>query len=382
MPPMSSTRSVLRVITRLNVGGPTRHVAMLMQGLPADAYTQLLVHGPEDPVEGSLPVPGERALVPALARAIRPWSDRTALRDVRRIVERVRPDVVHTHQGKAGALGRLAAGREGVSAIVHTYHGHTFRGYFGPLKGALVRAVERRAARASHALICQSVSQEADVVRFLGALAEGKTRIIPPAVDATAFVPASGDRERVRASFGVGEETRVLLLPARLAPVKEPERALDLVEALRTSTDVRLWIAGDGPLRDVMAAEVKRRELRDVVALLGNRTDLPALYAGADLTILTSREEGTPLALLESWAAGTAVAATAVGGVADLISGVGTLLDPLTGPCAWAPTVRDLLADDASRQQAAEAGRVRVRERHAPERLCGDVSALYRELLR
>lgn len=377
---MTRTR-VLRCITRLNVGGPTRHVALLMEGLDAERYEQLLVHGEPDGSEGAgrLLVPGPKVLVPDLVRRIAPLRDRRARRGLRKLIAERRPDIVHTHQGKAGALARLEAARTGTRAIVHTYHGHTFDGYFGPLVSAAVRWMERRAARASHALVCQSPSQEQDVLRVLGSAAEGRTRVIPPAIPADLFAQASEHRARAREELGVGAERRVIVQPARLVPIKRPERAVELVAALAADADVLLVIAGDGPLRDAVRARASDLGVSDNVRLVGWRDDLPALYAAADLVLLTSTMEGTPLCLLEAMAVGTPVASTRVGGVEDLVGEDGTLLDPDGPPSDWARSILPVLESrDAAR---CENARLRVMADHAPAGLIARVDRLYTELL-
>lgn len=381
MPSMIPVR-VLRCITRLNVGGPTRHVSLLMEGLDTERYEQLLVHGTAgiDEGAGKLSVPGSSVHVPDLVRRIAPLRDRRARRVLASLIAEQSPHIVHTHQGKAGALARIEAARAGTRAIVHTYHGHTFEGYFGALVGAAVRWVERRAARASHALICQSPSQERDVLRVLGTAAEGRTRIIPPAIDVDAFSGARSRRAAARRALGVGADTRVILLPARLVSIKRPMHAVDVVASLVSHMDAVLVLAGDGPLRPEVAARARDLGLADRVRFLGWRVDLPDLYAAADLVLLTSAMEGTPLCLLEAMASGTSVAAPAVGGVGDLLGDDGVLLDPQATPLEWAGALRPVIEDpDPARAARAAA---RVRESHAPRRLLEAIEALYGELSR
>ncbi|MAG56653.1 MAG: hypothetical protein CMJ83_10220 [Planctomycetes bacterium] len=373
---------ILRLITRLNVGGPTRHVALLMAGIDRDRYVQVLLSGvaASHEGEGRLEVPGEVRRVAALGREIRPVRDVVAQRSIRREIAGFLPHVVHTHQGKAGVLGRLEAARSGVGVIVHTYHGHTFRGYFGPFKGRAVRWMERRAARVSHALVCQSASQERDVRQGLGRAAEGKTCIVPPAIPIPTCAPL--DRAAARATLGLSDDQLVLLFPARLVPIKRPDRAVAWLAALRRQRDAVLLIAGEGPLDRAVRDQARAIGVVDAVQFLGWRDDLAELHAAADVVVLTSALEGTPLALLEAMAAGALVAGTAVGGVADIVREDGLLLDPDASEDVWAA---DLLAlvDDASRRAGmVEAARVRVRTEHAPARLVDDICALYDRLRR
>ena len=380
MQPMERTR-LLRCITRLNTGGPTRHVALLMDGLRDRGYEQVLVHGPtaEDEGQGHIPVSGRKVTLSSLGRRISPLRDMAARRALDRLMKEHAPEIVHTHQGKAGGLARLAARRAGARAVVHTYHGHTFEGYFNRLVGAAVRRVERAAAAASHALICQSPSQERDVLRVLGRSAEGKTLVIPPAISPDAISPWEGAREAIRQSLGISADARVILLPARLVPIKRPDRALDVARHLSGGGEVHLVIAGDGPLRRDLEHRAREMGLSPHLHVLGWRTDLAELYAAADLVLLTSAMEGTPLCLLESMAVGAPVAAPDVGGVADIIDGRGLLLDPAAPTRRWADEIRASLRE-TRRERLAEISD-QVRALHHPERLVQDVDALYRKLL-
>lgn len=370
---------VLRCITRLNVGGPTRHVALLMAGLDPDRWSQVLVHGTaqEDEGAGRIEVPGVKIHVPDLVRPIAPLSDRRARARLRGLMRAHAPAIVHTHQGKAGALGRLEAARNGVSAIVHTYHGHTFEGYFPVGVRHAVRWMERRAAAASHVLICQSPSQESDVLAALGGAAEGKTRVIPPAIDPTPLENPAG-ADTVRRDLDVDDDALLILVPARLVAIKRPRLALRAFAKLRAEAKAALVFAGDGPLLRECQDLSRALSVMDDVRFQGYADDLPRLYRAADVTLLTSRMEGTPLALLEAMAAGSAVVCSRVGGVEDLVGDHGDLVDVHAAPGAWA---RAILAA-AGRSDAARrsAGRM-VRERHAPERLIRDIDAIYGELL-
>lgn len=368
---MNRPARVLRAITRLNVGGPTRHVALLLRHLPREEFAQLLVHGPAPAHEGEglLEVPGEKQLVPSLVREIRPARDLAALRHLRRIIRDHRPDVVHTHQGKAGLLARLAAAREKVPLIVHTYHGHTFDRYFGALKGAMIRAAERHAARRSHRIICQSESQANDVARVLGSEVESRLRIIRPAADPAAWqlpvdLPAAerGDRP-------------VILYPARLVAIKRPLLAAEAFASLRTRRDAELWIAGDGPLCEVMAERLQHLGVTEGVRWLGAVRHLAPIYAAADLVLLPSAMEGTPQVLLEAMAAGVPFVATDVGGVRDVAGSVGRLLHFEAGGEEWGRA----LAEALDRPGDPEPGRERVADLFSVDRMVAETAALYRE---
>ena len=368
---------VLRIITRLNVGGPTRHVRLLMSGLPEDRCEQILVHGPCAPEEGEgvLSVSGERRLVEPLIRPISPKNDLLALKRLSGLMRALKPDLVHTHQGKAGLLGRIAAHRAGVGAIVHTYHGHTFTGYHGPLMGRALLAAERFAARRSHRLLCQSELQEKDVLAALGPPARGKTLLMPPAVDLAALT-GGDDAAAFRRQQGVGEEQPVILVPARLVSIKQPQLAIDLVAQMKGPAAV-LWFLGEGPLLPALQERARALGLADRVAFFPHTPHPAPWYRAADLTLLTSRNEGTPLVLLEAMATGCPVASTAVGGVPDLLREHGTLLAPEGSMADWAEAIE---AQVSTRKRLSNAMRDEVRERFGADRLTRKMMELYTQL--
>ena len=379
-------RRILRLVTRLNVGGPTRHVRLLQGGLDPAEFTQLLVHGSCEAGEGEavLEVPGDQLHISDLRRDISLLRDRRALGRLRSVMKSWAPDLVHTHQGKAGLLGRRAAAALGIPAV-HTYHGHTFSGYFGPIKGCLIRASERWAARRSRALICQSASQEEDVRTALGRAAlgptgEGRTRVIAPAFDPAALeLPA--EPCDLRQELGTPPGRKVVLLPARLVMIKRPDRALKLLAALQHLLDVELWVAGEGPLAHEVTMLAKLLDIESRVRWLGYRPSLQPLLAGADLVLLTSAAEGTPLALIEAMAFGVPVACTEVGGVADIIGDTGTLLPPDVAPESWAPALHALLTDEALLEARSRSGLERARREYSHERLVKEIAELYRGIL-
>lgn len=352
---------VLRVVTRLNVGGPTRQIASLMARLPPDRFSQILAAGPAaaDEGEGLIAVPGERVAIQDLRRPPSPFADRRAFRELVALIRRVRPAVVHTHQAKAGWLGRMAAAAAGVPVVVHTYHGHTFRGYFSWPWSQIARALERRAAGKSTALIAQAASQADDLEAFLGEAARAKTRVIAPGVEMPRAAPL---RRREP-----GAPARVVF-PARLEPVKDP--LLALAVAARLPPGFELHVFGDGRLR----GEVESRRGPNVF-LHPPETDRAALFGQADVTLLTSREEGTPLSLIESQAFGVPVVATDAGAVRSVVAPDGGHVAPRDPDALAAAVVR------ASREGIGPGAAAWVRESFSAERMVREVAALYDELL-
>lgn len=326
---------VVRVITRLNRGGPLRQLEALVPGL-----ARLGVKGPV--LTGEVP-PGEDdgtadlarhgveiVRVPGLVRRISPWHDGRASRWLRRYLADARPDVVHTHTSKAGALARRAAARAGVPVIVHTFHGHHFD--VGGVAAVAAKIVERRLARITTRVIALSARQRDDLVARHAIAPEEKVVVIPPVIDeaglrarATAQACAA-----FRAAHAHAGET-VLLFIGRHVHVKDP---LALIEAFArarvTSPGLRLWLAGDGPLRAAVLARVRALGLSEHVTDHGPVADSALVVGGCDAVVLASRSEGTPIAILEARALCKTVIATAVGGVPDLVAsdGVDELVQP------------------------------------------------------
>src|SRR3954468_24079079 len=183
------------VIARLNMGGPAHHVGFLSGLLDPDRYETVLFHGEIGAGEAALSSTADRygvrrETVPGLRPELRPVDDLRALVALVGAVRRFRPDIVHTHTAKAGMLGRLAAlAMRPRPIIVHTYHGHVLEGYFGPLRNAFYRALERGLARVSDVLIGVSSATGDDLVRLQIAPRE-KFRVIPIGLDLDPFLEA------------------------------------------------------------------------------------------------------------------------------------------------------------------------------------------------
>ena len=362
-------RLVVRVITRLNVGGPTRHVAMLLRGLDPARYRQLLVYGVADPGEGDgvLPVPSDSVRIESLRRSLHLVRDYAAYRELRDLFRRLRPDLVHTHLGKAGAVGRFAARAAGVKAVVHTHHGLVFDGYFSRTGRVLYGMAERAAARRSDALIVQAPDQAREVLAALGDAAAGRVTIVPPGTDVPAFLRRGPPRPKP------ADGPRRLLVPARLVPVKDPFLALDVMRLLPER--FTLTFAGDGPLADpVRNAVAADPRLAGRVSVVAPTADVRVLYEAADVVMLTSRSEGTPLALIEAQLAGVPVVATDVGATRSVVVlGGGSVVGRSAEELARAVVL------EAERTPGAEV-RSAVAAEFSAERLCRDVAALYERL--
>jgi glycosyltransferase involved in cell wall biosynthesis len=383
---------VVRIIARLNVGGPARQVILLDERLRHLGWTSLLVHGEVGPREDTLePAALARGVttlkLPELGRRVRPWSDLVAFVRIVRLLFRARPDVVHTHTAKAGAVGRLAAAVYNSTRsphqrclVVHTFHGHVFEGYFGPRETWLIRHAERALAGLSDRIIAISERQRTDLTERVRVAPRSRVAVVPLGLELDGFLhPAP--RAAARQRLGLSPDAVVVGFIGRLVPIKRPELLLSAFETVaRRCSHVELLVVGDGELRPALEAQVRASGLSNRIVFAGWRHDLDTVYGALDIVALTSRNEGTPVALIEAMASGLPVVATDVGGVSDLVEHETTgLVVPATDDGgAIAVALIRLTGDRAERTRFGEAGRARVFSRHGADRLASDLDRLYR----
>ncbi len=374
---------MLRVTTRLNVGGPARQAIFLTDALRARGYDTRLVWGASGPAEGTIDPPADlpHTYLPWLGRDLRPADDLRAARAISGIVRRWRPDVVHTHLAKAGALGRAAAVQAGVPVVVHTFHGHVLQSYFSRMKNAAFARVERALAARTDALIAVA-PQVRDELLALGIGTPERWHVVPVGLDLEAFVDGRVETAEARDRLGLPSDVPVVGVVGRLTDVKDHATFLRAAaHVARVHPDAVFVIAGDGPLRADLEADA-RAILGDRVRFTGWVNDLPALYAACDVIALTSRNEGTPLGLIEAGAAGRPVVATRVGGVAEVVrDGVTGDLVAAGDHRAVGAAVAALLAEPARAAAYGEAATAHVRARYARDRLLDDLAELYGALL-
>src|SRR4051794_8515244 len=381
---------VMRVIARLNMGGPAHHVGFLSGLLDPDRYETVLFHGEVGAGEAALSSTSDRysvrrETVPGLRPELRPLDDLRALVALVGAVRRFRPDIVHTHTAKAGMLGRLAAlAMRPRPIIVHTYHGHVLEGYFGPLRNAFYRALERGLARISDTLIGVSRATVDDLVR-LRVARRNKFRVVPIGLDLDRFVTATHeDGSRFRDDAGAsGGEHVLLTFVGRLVPIKRVDVLLRaLARARAADPRIRLAIVGDGELRGELEQLAARLGVAEHVWFAGYRDDMLPVAAAADLAVLSSDNEGTPVSLIEAAAAATPAATTGVGGVADVVTPETGIVVPAGDSDALGDAFARLAGDPVLRGQMGKRARDHVKTRYSVERLVADIDDLYSELIR
>ena len=377
---------VMRLFSRLNIGGPSLHVVLLTAGLRSRGYETLLVVGREEKREGNLLEWARQRdvecwRIEGLGRAIRPLSDLRAGWQLFRLMRRFRPSIVHTHTAKAGLLGRVAAFLAGAPVVVHTFHGHVLRGYFGPLGTAALGLTEKLLARATSALVAVSGSVRQELVD-LGIASADKIRVIPLGLELEALA-APLPRGGLRRSHGVPDDSPLVGCVGRLVPIKDLETFLHAAADVHAACpEVHFSLVGDGEQRTALEAVSRRLGLTGAVHFHGWQRDMGAVYGDLDLVVNSSVNEGTPVALIEALAAGRPVIATRVGGTPDLLAnGLHGCLVPAGDPRALAAAIREALQQPEELRARARAGQQHVLRTHTTQRLCEDIDALYRELL-
>ncbi len=324
---------ILRLITRLNAGGPTRHVVWANQGLSRRGHDTLLAFGSVEAGEDDLSALAresgvELAAIPSLRRSPGVAADLAALQAIRRLVHTFRPDVVHTHTAKAGSLGRIAVlasqalSRRHRPRVFHTFHGHTLFGYFSPFQSAAIRVAESLLARwATDRIVALSPLQKAELASLLR-LDPSRIAIVPNALDLAAFDPRP-PRGAFRRELGIDDDRTVWAAVGRVAPVKNYPLLFSVALLLRARLGVRapvIVVVGGGDDLPRLRDRTRQEGLTEALIFCGPRFDLPQIYSDVDGVVLCSRQEGTPLSLIEAIACGLPVAATAVGGVPDLLT--------------------------------------------------------------
>ena len=402
---------ILRIIARLNVGGPARHVVWLTAGLNDNEFQSALI-------AGSVPAGEEDMAYFAEENGVRPifiaeMSRELSLRDivslfkVYREIKRFRPDVIHTHTAKAGTIGRTAAffyrwftagvfvGRPRRIRVFHTFHGHVFHSYYGRWKTALFILIERFLAFAATDKIIVITPQQLDEINGRFKVGRrGQFEVVRLGIELGSFADGTEMRSRFRAAIAAADNEILVGLIGRLTEIKNIPMFLRAAELCRDDKSaegarMRFIIVGDGHLRKNLEAETAHRGLGDSVLFLGNRDDIEEVYAGIDIVALTSTNEGTPLSLIEGMASARPVISTSVGGVKDLLGdeietcngfticrrGLGIASGNAEG---FSSGLIYLAKNEKLRESLGQAGKSFIKANYSKERLIEDIRTLYR----
>ncbi len=376
---------VLRIIARLNIGGPAIHVSLLTAGMNDREFHSVLVTGRVGPGEGDMAyLAREKGIEPIivgdLGREISPWSDFKTLIALIRLICREQPDIVHTHTAKAGLVGRLAAWLCRVPVIIHTFHGHAFEGYFNPIVTRTFVWLERLCGLFTTAILTVSSQLQEDLIQYKIA-PRAKIRVMPLGLDLAPLAAVRRGPGEFRRELGVESGTPLIGIVGRLVPIKNHDLFLSAAaQVAQALPNAYFVVVGDGERRAELELAASTLGLARQIAFTGWRRDLPALYADLDLVVLTSRNEGTPVSLIEAMAAGVPVVATSVGGVPDLLAHgeFGALVPSEDSEALSAAIVTALTQPDPQRANRA---RQWILSTYGVERLIADIKHLYNELL-
>ena len=386
---MSEPIRILRVIARLNMGGPALHVAYLTHGLASRGYHTTLVSGSLGAGEDSMAFAAEElgidvVTTPELQREISPLHDPIAVAKLVRLIRRVRPHILHTHTAKAGTVARTAAllaGRARPPIVVHTFHGHVLRGYFGPRKTRAFLEAERLLARRTTRLVAVGPQVRDELVE-LGVAPADRFSVVRLGIDLSRRVVA-GDGADARRRLGISPERFVVGWIGRMTPIKRVPDVLRAFAALRhRGVDALLLLVGDGPDRAKAELLATTLGIAGETRFVGYQRDVGPYYELLDTLLLPSANEGTPVVAIEALAAGRPVVATRVGGVPDVVTDGEDGLLVNVGDVEGLTDALERLGRDAKlRRRLGESGRLRTPARYAVERLVDDTDSLYRELL-
>ena len=384
---------VLRIINRFNLGGPTFNAALLTKHLAPEFETCLVggMHGIEEGDSSFIlkDLGLEPRYIKGLQRELNFKKDRAAYKEIKALIKEFKPDIVHTHASKAGAIGRLAASKCNVPVICHTFHGHVFHSYFGKAKTQFYKTVERRLAKRSSKIIAISEIQKEELTQIHRICDADKVSVIPLGFDLSRFQSnQESKRKEFRSTYGIEESEFAISIIGRLVPIKDHALFLNAIAELNIP-NLRVFIVGDGECRNEL------EELCSSLKLDYSSGDRPSLItftswikevdkvlAGSDLIALSSLNEGTPVTLIEAQAAGKPIVTTNVGGIKDIvIPGQTALISESRELQDFANLLRKAITNDGLRQSAASLGPDHAIQKFNYTRLASDMAELYNSLL-
>jgi glycosyltransferase involved in cell wall biosynthesis len=398
---------IVRIIARLNVGGPAKHVVWLTSGLKEAGYDSVLVAGSVPEGEEDMSYFAEQMQVaplyiPEMSREIS-LNDAVTVWKIFRLLRRERPDIVHTHTAKAGSVGRVAGffyrwltpgalvGKPRQCKFVHTYHGHVFHSYYSPSLTRFFLASERLLARlATDRLVVVSDQQAEEIGRKFRVGRADQIRVIRLGLDLDLFANYANRRALFRRELGIADDVTLVGIVGRLTEIKNHEMFLQSVARMNRER-ARFVIIGDGALRQALETQARSLGLEGEVIFAGGRKDPENFYPALDIVALTSRNEGTPLTLIEAMANARPVIATSVGGVVDLLGSVeeqgvydicerGISVRPYDVN-GFAAGLDRLIQDRILQDQLGRRGLDFVQHNYGKARLLSDINELYGELL-
>ncbi|MFA6152255.1 MAG: glycosyltransferase [Chitinophagaceae bacterium] len=391
---------ILRILNRLIIGGPSLNATYLSRYMAPEYETMLVIGGKDDHEQDATHLATnlglETVVVPSMKRAINIAEDRKAYNDIKKLIKDYKPDIVHTHAAKSGAIGRLAASACKVPVIVHTFHGHVFHSYFGKAKTNAFIQIERYLARKSSGIIAISDIQKQELGDTYKICPKDKIKVIPLGLDLDKFQQNKEEkRAAFRSKYLIADDEIAIGIIGRIVPVKNHSLFVASIAKLipQSTQKLRFVIIGDGDMRQQTENELVSAQIDYTYFPNNNRaaqaictswlTEMDVVFAGLDIVALTSHNEGTPVSLIEAQAAGKPVVSTNVGGVADVVLHNQTgIITPPNDSDSFAKGLLQLTENADKRIEFGIAGTHFVSSRYSYQRLVKDMSAYYEGLMR
>lgn len=394
---------ILRIINRFNIGGPTYNAAILTKYLNS-SYETRLVGGAHQESESSsnyilesLGIEGE--VIPSMKREFKFTDDRQAYRDIRKIIKEYKPDIIHTHASKAGAIGRAAGINYRKAKMIHTFHGHVFHSYFGKVKTNFYKTIERGLARKTDKIIAISNIQKQELVNQFKICSADKVEVIPLGFDLERFyTDTPSKREVFRTKYQLSDDEIAIGIVGRLTQIKNHHLFLKAFQIAKRKSKrkIRAFIIGDGEDKSKLISYCKQLGLTYTTVAFMEDTqvdkvdvhfiswvkDMDVPYAGVDIVALTSNNEGTPVSLIEAQAASKPIVSTEVGGVADIVIRDKTaLLAKPKNAGEFSRQMLRLIEDEKLRRELSLRSKDFAIQKFHYERLVNDIYNLYESVL-
>ena len=389
---------ILRILNRFNLGGPTYNVAYLTKYLTNEYETLLIGGNCEDYEENSEYIIKNLGITPIIIPEMKRkigYNDYLAYKKIKKIIQDFKPDIVHTHASKAGFLGRYAAHKCNVPVIVHTFHGHVFHSYFGKTKTFIFKIIERKLATYTDKIIAISDTQKYELTNIHRIAKEEKFQVVALGFDLEKFINNKEiKRKKFRTLYMVDDDTIVISIIGRLAAIKNHQLFINAIADVKNKTtkQIRAFIVGDGELKNKLQEQAKSKNLSysnietvdynvDIVFTSWIK-DADFVFAGSDIAVLTSLNEGTPVSLIEAQAADVPIVATRIGGIEDIvIENKTALLCENNNLTDFSEKLLQLIENDEQRNEMKQYGKNFVKNKFSYERLVKDMQTLYKTLL-
>ena len=390
---------VLRIMNRLIVGGPILNALLLTKYMAPEFETMFVVGEKEDHEQDAgfllKDLDIKPVYIPEMGRSLHAGKDARSYQKLKNIMREFKPDIVHTHAAKPGALGRMAAKAMRVPVIVHTYHGHVFHSYFNKLKTQAFIQIERHLARQSDGIIAISEQQKKELVEDFRIAPAHKFHLVPLGFNLDKFrVDQDAKRLSFRQEFQVADDEIAIGIIGRMVPVKNHTLFIEAIHYVlkHTNRKIKAFIIGDGdtrkPIEEMAAALGISFSIQDAavhphpLVFTSWRSDVDRIYAGLDIVALTSFNEGTPVSLIEAQAANKPIVSTRVGGIADIVAeGETALLSGVEEHELFCRNLLKLVEDDSARANMGQTGSALVMEKFSYKRLVKDMATVYYHLL-